>query len=672
MPGADGAGGAAAGGSGGARRRRVPAGVPRLGGQADRARTASCATSAMRSATPATAALSPAADGGWRRTRTRWCGEAARGRCGGWRRLRQLSALQVGAGERREVAVGAPRSGASQAAGRAGPCRRSRRCAAPVSNSASGRSGARRERALAPRRAPPAGSPVAQRRRRGARAPARRPGSAAISASSAVAGGRPVALGAAAARASEQRRSASAAVELVGVGERLARARSGRSAASHCRAASARTTARASAGIARLGLVPTAVEELGGGGVGAHRRERRGLAEPRRRRRRRGAARSPPPRARRPGRRRRRRRTPRRSGSRRGRPGRRRGRRARRSQRMAGPPAAGPAMSRPGASDARPWLLGGGAGRKPAAAGGDRHHPLGRARRGDARGRGRADRLGRRARRSTPAIAAAEPSAGLAAAGRRRRPGAGPARRRRWRRRRRAGSATSRPPASMATGRAAGSTRTSALAAGARRAAAGGWRRSAAWRATGLPVRDLPARRDLRTRAQRPRPAARRAGAAGGQAGAGVQPHPRRRRRRGRWRRRWRGRRRGASTTSPTTSRRRREDVIAFAAGLLGMPAPPRGRASRTPELTPMARSFWDEVEAGRRTGGSARSSGVDARAGPTIGRACAASSPPAAEGRGATAWRKSRRGPRFGLAFAGRYRPRIRQSRDKAPGWGH
>ena len=175
-------------------------------------------------------------------------------------------------------------------------------------------------------------------------------------------------------------------------------------------------------------------------------------------------------------------------------------------------------------------------------------------------------------------------TAGLAAAGRGRRPGAGAARRGAGGGAGRAGSAISRRRGSMATGRAAGSTRTGALAPVQRARRAGGWRRRRAWLRDRAAGAGLPARRDLRAGAQRPRPAARGAGAAGGEAGAGLQPHPCRRHRRGCC---------GASMARPAPGRAYNvaddepappQDVIAYAAGLLGLPVPPevrvRGRRS--------------------------------------------------------------------------------------------
>ena len=79
---------------------------------------------------------------------------------------------------------------------------------------------------------------------------------------------------------------------------------------------------------------------------------------------------------------------------------------------------------------------------------------------------------------------------------------------------------------------------------------------------------------------------------------------------------------RGA-TTSPTTSRRRREDVIAFAAELLGLPVPPEvavrggGALADGAELLGASRS-------GCRTGGSSEELGVELRLARLSGRACA------------------------------------------------
>ena len=111
-------------------------------------------------------------------------------------------------------------------------------------------------------------------------------------------------------------------------------------------------------------------------------------------------------------------------------------------------------------------------------------------------------------------------------------------------------------------------------------------------------------------------------------------------------------------TTSPTTSRRRREDVIAFAAELLGVAAAAGGRLRGGRALADGA-ELLERSRSGSRTGGSARSSGSRSPV-PTIARACAASSRPAAEGSAQQAWRKSDAGRFPVLAFGRRIGQRI------------
>ena len=275
-------------------------------------------------------------------------------------------------------------------------------------------------------------------------------------------------------------------------------------------------------------------------------------------------------------------------------------------------------------SDARPWLLGGGAGRKPAPAGGVP---------GTTRSPERAAAM--RAAGVEPVdwadAAAVDAAIAGADAHARRRCRRTPTATRCWR-----ATATALAAAPAGVGRLSLDHRGLRRPAGrlgrrgrarSRRstsAAAGGWRRRRAWLATGLPVHRLPARRHLRAGAQRPRPAARGAGAAGGEAGPGLQPHPRRRHRRGVLARLdGAARTRGGPTTSPTTSRRRREDVIAYAAELLGMPAPPEVPFEDGGALADGA-ELLGGVEAGRRTGGSRRSSGSRSPI-PTIAPGCAA-----------------------------------------------
>ena len=240
---------------------------------------------------------------------------------------------------------------------------------------------------------------------------------------------------------------------------------------------------------------------------------------------------------------------------------------------------------------------------------GARHHPLGRARRGDARAAASSRSTGPTRRRSTPAIARGRRAARLAAAGRRRRPGAGAARRRRWPRRAgRMGRLSLdhrglRRPAGRLGRRGRARSRRSASAA------AGGSRRRPRGAATGLPVQLFrlagiygPGRsvfdRLREGRAQRvvkPGQVFSRIHVDDVAAGARAP--------------RWRGRIRGGPTTSPTTSRRRPRDVIAFAAGLLGLPVPPEVPLEAA-GLSPMARSFYAESKRVVEPADQARSSG--------------------------------------------------------------
>ena len=227
------------------------------------------------------------------------------------------------------------------------------------------------------------------------------------------------------------------------------------------------------------------------------------------------------------------------------------------------------------------------------------------------------DRRGRRAAR-------------LAAAGGRRRPGAGAAWARRWRRLRRDGSAISRPPASTATGRAAGSTRRARSRRSAS-AAAGGWRRrrpgrrpgcrcsSSGWRAsTGRG--GAPSTGCAKGRAQRvvkPGQVFSRIHVDDVGPGARGLARPARDP----------GRIYNVADDEPAPP----GEVIAFAAGLLGLPVPPEVPLEAA-GLSAMARSFWDEFEAGVEPAhprGARRSSCST----PTTAPGCGRSSPPAAEG---------------------------------------
>ena len=466
MLGAGGAGGAAAGGSGGARRRGLPGAVLRVAGQADRPQPlrAQRAYAIGNSGDPRPAAGGAAAGGG---RATRWCGTRRRGRWGG-----SVEALQVGAGERRrgrcrgardqaepEVGGAGGVAGLGEGGGgleqRLGEVRGERRARCSASASAAAGSPWRAERGGEERVGEGVVGVGGERARRARR------------------GGRPVARGGGGAGAQDQ---------AVGVGRRrarrprssAARARSGWPAASHWRAASVEddraqrrrrwrgwgSRARLVRSCAAVAWAPRAASAVG-------------LAEPRRH----AAAGALPERGllaggggiggdgggavlggadlgRAPARRR---------GGRGG------GAVAWRRPRLwtADDPAAAP--------DARPWLLGGGAGRKPAGwrrLGTTRSPERAAAMRAagvepvDWADAGAVDAAIAAAAHllvSVPPEAAGDPvlarhGAALAAA-------------------RPAGSAISRRPGSTATGRAAGSTRTSPLAPVERARAAGGWRR---------------------------------------------------------------------------------------------------------------------------------------------------------------------------------------------------
>ena len=107
----------------------------------------------------------------------------------------------------------------------------------------------------------------------------------------------------------------------------------------------------------------------------------------------------------------------------------------------------------------------------------------------------------------------------------------------------------------------------------------------------------LPPRRHLRPRARAVREGAQRPGATHRQAGAGLQPHP------------CRGHRAGAAASIGAPGSRRSttladdepappQDVIAYAAELLGAPLPPEVAFDEA-DLSPMARSFYAESETG-------------------------------------------------------------------------
>ena len=104
----------------------------------------------------------------------------------------------------------------------------------------------------------------------------------------------------------------------------------------------------------------------------------------------------------------------------------------------------------------------------------------------------------------------------------------------------------------------------------------------------------LPPRRHLRARPQRLRRTARRHARAHRQAGPGVLAHPCRRHRRRAARLDRRGRGPARSTMSATTSRRRRRPSSPMPRRLLGMPPPPLVPLADA-ELSPMARSFYDD-----------------------------------------------------------------------------
>ena len=250
------------------------------------------------------------------------------------------------------------------------------------------------------------------------------------------------------------------------------------------------------------------------------------------------------------------------------------------------------------------------------------------------------------------------PRPGVAAAGRGGRPGAGAARRRRWRRRGRPGSATCPPPGSTATGRAAGSTRRAPLAPANER---GRWRvaAEAAWQASGLPVHVFrlagiygPGRSAFdRLRAG--------SGAAGGEAGAGLQPHPRRRPGGGP------ARLDGAPGAGAGLQRRRRRAGAAAGRDRLRRGPARHAGCRRRCRWTPRSSRRWRGAStreskrvANRRIKRGARRAARSIR---TIAPDCGRSSPPAAEGRAATAGGKPAGESLSRLAFAARHRPRIR-----------
>ena len=150
----------------------------------------------------------------------------------------------------------------------------------------------------------------------------------------------------------------------------------------------------------------------------------------------------------------------------------------------------------------------------------------------------------------------------------------------------------------------------------------------------------LPAGRDLRAGAQRARQAARGAGAAGGQAGPGLQPHPRR------------GHRARCSLASMARpdpgaglQRRRRRAGAAAGRDRLRRRAPrAAGRRRRCRSRRRSSRRWRGASRASRsgcRTGGSARSWGSRSPS-PTIAPASRASWRPAAEGPAQQPRRKS------------------------------
>ena len=259
------------------------------------------------------------------------------------------------------------------------------------------------------------------------------------------------------------------------------------------------------------------------------------------------------------------------------------------------------------------------------------------------------------------AIAGGEPRAGLGAAGRRRATRCWRGTARRWRRRGRAGSGYL--STTGVYGDRQGGWVDEDERAARRSTSASRWRvaAEAAWLASGLPVQRLPARRHLRAGAQRLRPAARGTGAAGGEAGAGVQPHPRRRHRRGARAPRWRGPTPGRVYNVADDEPAPPQDVIAFAAELLGMPAPPEvpledgGAVADGAELL---RGVEAGVEPADQRGARRRRSPIpDYRAGlrgDPRGRR--------AEGRGGNSRGENRRGLRFRAGNRGRHRPKIRK----------
>ena len=228
---------------------------------------------------------SGAAAGGARRrgaTPTRWCATRPPGR---WRG--SVEALEVGAGERGERAVGVARGSAGARAPRRRRLSPVSARAAPVSNWASGEVGGEGEGVLGLGEGGGGVVLVAEGRGEERVGERRRRGRAATTRLEGGAGGRPVALGGGGAGA-EDAGGRCRAARASSASARAARARSGRSAASHWRAASVRMTARASAGDRAVGV---------GGEVGQQRRRRcRGRRWRRGRRPRRAGAVTPPPR----------------------------------------------------------------------------------------------------------------------------------------------------------------------------------------------------------------------------------------------------------------------------------------------------------------------------------------------------------------------------------------
>ena len=106
--------------------------------------------------------------------------------------------------------------------------------------------------------------------------------------------------------------------------------------------------------------------------------------------------------------------------------------------------------------------------------------------------------------------------------------------------------------------------------------------------------RGLPALRHLRSGAQRDRQPEGRYGATHRQARPGVQPHPRRRHRARTGRRDRPAARPQPSTTSSDDEPAPPQDVVAYAAELLGLPVPPDIPFERA-GLSGMAASFWAE-----------------------------------------------------------------------------